>query len=102
MTAYTGQAASLFGGTTLHSFAGLPLTASSASRYENLLTVIGNNEAKERWKSCRILVIDEVSMLSGQLLETVEYIARSLKNNNRPFGGIQVILRFSYRQPKIA
>lgn len=45
-----------------------------------------------RWKVAKCLVIDEVSMLSGDLFEKLEFIARSIRKNALPFGGIQIIL----------
>ena len=40
----------------------------------------------------RALVVDEISMISGELFETVEKIARAVRRNPQPFGGIQLIL----------
>ena len=38
------------------------------------------------------IVIDEVSMLSRKMFETVEDLCRFIRNNNYPFGGLQLIL----------
>ena len=48
--------------------------------------------AVDRWQTCEVLVIDEISMLDGALFDTLEYIARVIRNNDHPFGGIQVVL----------
>jgi len=45
-----------------------------------------------RWKDTDVLIIDEVSMLSPELFEKIEKIARIIRCNPAPFGGIQVIL----------
>ena len=45
-----------------------------------------------RWKSCQALVVDEISMISGELFDKIEYVAERMRDNSRPFGGIQVIL----------
>ena len=75
--------------TTLHSFAGIRDGRGSA---EYLVTQVKNNEgALLRWKNTEILVIDEISMLSAQLLEFLEYIARTIREDQRIFGGIQII-----------
>lgn len=50
-----------------------------------------NEAAVDRWHNCEVLIIDEISMLDGQLFDTLEYIARVLRNKDYPFGGIQVI-----------
>jgi ATP-dependent DNA helicase PIF1 len=36
-------------------------------------------------------VIDEISMLGGDLLDDLECIARTVRNNQFPFGGLQLI-----------
>ena len=40
----------------------------------------------------QVLIVDEVSMLSGELLEKLNEIAQTVKNNSRRFGGIQLLL----------
>jgi hypothetical protein len=37
------------------------------------------------------LVIDEISMLSGALLDTLDCIARACCNSRLPFGGLQLV-----------
>ncbi len=44
----------------------------------------------KRWKDTRVLIIDEVSMLSAELFDKLDYIARSIRKRPEPFGGIQV------------
>ncbi len=39
----------------------------------------------------RLLIIEETSLLSGQLLSTMDKIFQSLKDSNEPFGGVLVI-----------
>jgi ATP-dependent DNA helicase PIF1 len=38
-----------------------------------------------------VLVIDEVSMMGANLFDDLEQIARTLRGNNQPFGGIQLV-----------
>lgn len=38
-----------------------------------------------------ILVIDEISMVSPDLLDAIDILARQARHNNEPFGGIQVV-----------
>ncbi|MBQ0013686.1 MAG: AAA family ATPase [Proteobacteria bacterium] len=38
-----------------------------------------------------ILIIDEISMVSPDLLDAVDILARMARHNNDPFGGIQVV-----------
>ncbi|VVT49737.1 uncharacterized protein SAPINGB_P002418 [Magnusiomyces paraingens] len=89
VTSSTGMAAVNIGGITLHSFAGVGLAKEDA---KELLKKIRKNDATcQRWKSTSILVIDEVSMVDAALFTKLEYIARSIRKDQNPFGGIQVI-----------
>lgn len=38
-----------------------------------------------------VLIIDEVSMVDAELFEKIEYIAREVRKNPYPFGGIQLV-----------
>jgi ATP-dependent DNA helicase PIF1 len=91
VTALTGIAASLLPhGTTLHSFAGIG--HSTGDREQILKKVKTNIQAVGKWTKAKTLIIDEVSMLSRELFELLDYLGRELRNRrSAPFGGIQVI-----------
>ncbi|ELP86512.1 hypothetical protein EIN_034430 [Entamoeba invadens IP1] len=96
VTASTGIAACNIGGTTLHSFAGIGLGDLSG---DQLLTkVIKNSQAFDRWKKAEVILIDEISMISGELLEKLDYVAKNIKRNQQPFGGIQMIFSGDFFQ----
>ena len=90
VAASTGIAACHIGGTTLHSFAGVGLAQEPvcelASRVQN------NRVASGRWRACRALVVDEVSMLDSDFFDKVEEIARRMRDSEEPFGGVQLVL----------
>jgi len=44
-----------------------------------------------RIKGTSILIIDEVSMLPGKILEFVDYVCRKVRGDDRPMGGIQLV-----------
>jgi nucleoside-triphosphatase THEP1 len=44
-----------------------------------------------RIRTTTILIIDEISMLPGKILDFVDYVCRKIKDDDRPMGGIQVI-----------
>jgi ATP-dependent DNA helicase PIF1 len=90
ITASTGIAAVNIGGTTVHSFAGIGLGQDTKEKL--LKSVSSSLFAKRRWLGCDVLIIDEISMLLGDIFEKIEYIARKIRNDDRPFGGIQIIL----------
>lgn len=96
VTASTGLAACNIGGVTLHSFGGIGLGKESA---EDLVKKIRKNQkARQRWMRTKILVIDEVSMVDGDLFDKLEQIARTIRNNGRPFGGIQLVITGDFFQ----
>lgn len=92
ITATTGTAAFLIGGQTLHSWAGLGIALNPS--VESALGFLRRRKSKaiDRWKTCKCLVIDEISMLSAATFELVNKIAQAIRGNKRPFGGLQVIL----------
>lgn len=93
VTASTGVAACNIGGTTLHSFGGIGLGTKSAQSLAYEITYKRYKvDVKERWLSCQVLIIDEISMIDGELFNKVEHIARLVRNSDQSFGGIQLIL----------
>lgn len=90
VTSTTGISALLFGGTTVHSYLGIGLGNGSSS--ELISKILKRSYLKNRWKNLETLIIDEVSMLSPVLFDKLEEIARTIRFNNKPFGGIQLIL----------
>lgn len=91
VTASTGLAACNIGGTTVHSFSGIGL---GKGDLKDLLKVVRKNrKAVNRWNGTRVLIIDEISMIDGQLLDKLDWIARKIrKKQHLPFGGIQLII----------
>lgn len=87
-TSTTGISALNIGGKTLHSWAGIGLGEGTA---ESLASKM-NFAAKQRIIFCRILIIDEISMLNPIVFDKVNRILQIIRNNEKPFGGIQVIL----------
>ncbi|GMG21161.1 unnamed protein product [Ambrosiozyma monospora] len=90
VTASTGLAACNIGGMTLHSFAGIGLGKGTPD--ELVRRIRRNQTQKERWTEVEVLIIDEISMIDGELLEKLNVIAQKLRRNSKPFGGIQLIL----------
>lgn len=96
VTASTGLAACNIEGITLHSFAGIGLGKEAAP--ELVKKIRKNQKTKQRWMRTKVLIIDEVSMVDGDLFDKLEQIARSLRNNGRPFGGIQLVVTGDFFQ----
>lgn len=96
VTASTGLAACHIEGITLHSFAGVGLGKETAP--ELVKKIKKNAKSKGRWQRAKVLIIDEVSMVDGDLYDKLEHIARAIKNNGRPFGGIQLVVTGDFFQ----
>ena len=96
VTASTGLAACNIGGVTLHSFGGIGLGK------EDVPTLVKkikrNQKAKLRWMRTKVLIVDEISMVDGDLFDKLEAIARSIRSNGRPFGGIQLVITGDFFQ----
>ncbi|XP_034669841.1 ATP-dependent DNA helicase PIF1 [Drosophila subobscura] len=88
-TASTGVAACLIGGTTLHAFAGI---GGGDATMQRCLELASRPVSAQTWRKCKRLIIDEISMVDGQFFEKIEAVARHIRRNDRPFGGIQLIL----------
>jgi uracil-DNA glycosylase len=92
MCAMTGCAALLLGhkAKTLHSWAGIGLGKATVSE---LYTKIRRNQKSMRnWLCTDLLIIDEVSMMTAELLDKLNEIAKKIRSNRKPFGGIQILL----------
>jgi ATP-dependent DNA helicase PIF1 len=96
VTASTGLAACNIGGMTLHSFAGIGLGKDDA---QTLVRKIRRNpKAKNRWMRTRVLIIDEISMVDGDLFDKLSQVGRVIRNNGRPWGGIQLVITGDFFQ----
>ena len=91
VTSPTGVAAVNAGGVTLHSFFQLPFgprTPESPLESKN-----GMNSRKiQVIRTLELLVIDEISMVRADLLDSVDQVLRRYRRNNKPFGGVQLLL----------
>ncbi|KAF7370295.1 ATP-dependent DNA helicase PIF1 [Mycena sanguinolenta] len=96
ITASTGIAACNIGGVTIHSFAGIGLGIEDAE--ELARKIRKNKKASSRWMRTKVLIIDEVSMLDGDLFDKLSRIGSILRKSIQPFGGIQLIVTGDFFQ----
>ena len=90
ITATTGIAACNVRGMTIHSWSGVGIGTDTLE--QTVVKASRNKAVKQRWQETETLVIDEVSMLSAELLEKISAIGKRCRSDSRPFGGMQVIL----------
>ncbi|KAB0795079.1 hypothetical protein PPYR_11918 [Photinus pyralis] len=88
-TASTGVAACHIGGTTLHQFAGI---GRGEATLERSFVMASKSVVAQGWRKTKHLIIDEISMIDADYFEKVEEVARYVRRNDKPFGGIQLIL----------
>lgn len=96
ITASTGLAAATIGGSTLHKWSGVGIGTGTAQQLVKRLEKRHSQLAV--WRNTRVLIIDEVSMIDGHFLDKLEYMARRLRKNEKPFGGIQLVLTGDFFQ----
>jgi ATP-dependent DNA helicase PIF1 len=96
VTASTGLAACNIGGVTLHSFGGIGLGKEDVPAL--VKKIKRNQKAKNRWIKTKVLIIDEISMVDGDLFDKLEGIARVIRSDGRPFGGIQLVITGDFFQ----
>lgn len=96
MTSMTGVSANLIGGQTIHSYLGIGLGKQS---FDLLYKKISASKfLLRKWVSIEILILDEISMLTLELFEKLEKLARHLRNSQLPFGGMQLIFSGDFLQ----
>lgn len=90
ITASTGIAATHIHGMTIHAWSGLGVK-NSLTAYD--LDALSTKEyLVRRINNAKVLIIDEISMLSANTLSMVDVVCRTLRGNPEPFGGLQVVL----------
>lgn len=90
VTASTGIAATHIGGVTLHSWSGIGIKK-TLSKYD-IDRIATTQRLVRRIEQTAVLIIDEVSMLDGRVLDSVDAVCREIKRSDQPFGGLQVVL----------
>jgi ATP-dependent DNA helicase PIF1 len=89
VAASTGIAATHIGGMTIHSWAGIG--ARDQLNAYDLEQITTKEKIVKRIKKAQVLVIDEISMLDGKLVDMVNIVCKTIRQSSEPFGGIQVI-----------
>jgi ATP-dependent DNA helicase PIF1 len=83
VTASTGVAATHIHGMTIHSWSGIGITE-NFTPYE-IDRIAGKEPVAKRMQKTSVLIIDEVSMLSGTVLDAVDKVCRQVRGNDHPF-----------------
>ncbi len=89
VTASTGIAATHIGGMTIHSWSGVG-ARDTINQYD-LDQIMTREKVVKRLKKAQVLIIDEISMIDGVMLDMVDVITRTARGKGEAFGALQVI-----------
>jgi ATP-dependent DNA helicase PIF1 len=96
ITATTGISSYNIGGITINSFMGI---GTGVGDCEALLhKVRRQKQTTKRLREMDILIIDEISMMSAEFFEKLNYILCAVRRNNLLFGGVQLLLSGDFLQ----
>lgn len=87
VVAPTGIAAIVAGGVTIHSFFGLDLNVQGPKDHGKNFT----DEKIQTVRACDTIIIDEVSMVRCDIVDSIDRTLRLIMNSPLPFGGKQLI-----------
>jgi hypothetical protein len=90
ITASTGIAATHMGGVTIHSWSGIGVSDGLSS--QDLDEIAKKPYIKSKIEAAKALIIDEISMLHHYQLDMVDQVAKKIRKNDLPFGGLQVVV----------
>ncbi|NCU40301.1 hypothetical protein EOL73_00895 [Candidatus Saccharibacteria bacterium] len=88
VTATTGLAATHLGGTTIHAWSGIGIRDELETDFEDYLL----KSRRDIIETADVLVIDEISMMHDYRLDMVDIVTRKVREDERPFGGLQIVL----------
>lgn len=89
VTASTGIAATHLGGLTIHSWSGIGIR-DQLSAYD-IEQIISREKTVKRIKKTQVLVIDEISMLDGSVIDMIDRVVKAARQSTEPFGGLQIV-----------
>lgn len=90
ITASTGIAATHLNGMTIHSWSGIGVRETLTK--EDCRYIASNRRVARRIEKTRVLVIDEISMLSARTFAMIDHVCRAVRESAKPFGGMQTVL----------
>ena len=93
VVAPTGVAAINAGGVTIHSLFQLPFGPLVPGTIRGKMNERRFGKEKIKLlKSLDLLIIDEISMVRGDVLDGIDEVLRRYRNNPHPFGGLQLLM----------
>jgi hypothetical protein len=96
IVAPTGIAASHLSGQTIHSYFSLGIRDEIDESF--IQSLLDKKYLQMRFSKLNVLIIDEISMVSPFIFNSMDTILKAFKRSDKPFGGIQVILSGDFFQ----
>ncbi len=96
IVAPTGIAASHLRGQTIHSYFSLGIRSEVDDYY--IESLLEKKYLQTRFSHLKVLIIDEISMVSPEIFSSIDKILQAFKKNTLPFGGVQTILSGDFFQ----
>lgn len=90
ITSTTGISALNVNGQTIHSWSGIGIANTPIE--QTIKRIKDKNSLYSQILCAKMLAIDEISMLDNKTLDYINETLKAIRNNSRPFGGIQVLL----------
>ncbi|MBI3337187.1 MAG: AAA family ATPase [Candidatus Staskawiczbacteria bacterium] len=90
ITASTGISATHIGGFTIHSWSGIGIK--HILDKHDLKKIASTNYIIKRVRRAKVLIIDEISMLSPETFSMIDAVVREIKDKDKPFGGMQIVV----------
>ncbi|MFT5602063.1 MAG: ATP-dependent exoDNAse (exonuclease V) alpha subunit [Flavobacteriales bacterium] len=90
VTASTGIAATHISGSTIHSWSGIGIKQLLSSK--DLAGLKKKKYLTDQFKKAKVLIIDEISMLHREQLDSIHNVLSYCLGDTRAFGGLQVVL----------
>ena len=92
VTSTTGISALNIDGVTIHSWCDIATGNEKANYYVEKIKDKKNKTVYRKIKFSKMLAIDEISMLCSRHFELINSVIQAIRGNNKPFGGIQLIV----------
>ena len=94
VTATTGLASTHLGGNTIHSWSGIGVSDHLPNNFFERLS----KTRRDVISKTDVLIIDEISMLHDFRLDMIDKVLRTVRENDQPFGGIQLVMSGDFFQ----
>jgi DNA replication protein DnaC len=85
ITASTGIAAVNIGGSTIHSWAGIGLANQPLEHILENLNSFKFSKIKQRIRATNCLIIDEISMISAEVLDLLNKVLQNIRKNQNTY-----------------